>query len=151
MNKSLRTGAVLLIMCSAVAMCVTARGDDHVIRPQCWDENVNGTVQHHCQVLRNDAAPAPRAAEQAPPPAPPQAAGHPPYFVSPYPVRPWPTTACLYGPPPCPVYYDRWPAPAYGPQPPPYYVPPPGFYPYTPPYYGPGFRFGFGPFSIWIP
>jgi hypothetical protein len=56
-----------------------ALADDHMIRPQCYEENVNGEVHRHCEVnrpnkaapphVRNDAgAPPPAPEPQAPPP-----------------------------------------------------------------------------------
>jgi hypothetical protein len=84
--------------------------DRNVIKPTCWEENVGSQVQRHCEVKRprpgalvdtDQAVPPPPPAAAAPPP--PAAAPPPTYYAQP-PVRPWPTQACLYGPPPCPVY-----------------------------------------------
>jgi hypothetical protein len=149
MNKlPLWTGAVLLIMSSAVAMCATAHAADQMIRPQCWESNENGVPQRHCEVDR----PIKPGVSHPPAPAAPSAhAGPPPVYAGPPPVRAWPTRQCLYGPPPCPVYYDYGPAPAYGPMAPAFGYPPPGYYPYPPPYYGPPpFVIGVGPFQFWF-
>jgi hypothetical protein len=91
-------GAIGLVL----ALSVPALADDHVIRPTCWEENVNGVPQRHCEVIRDS---------KSPPvvPQPRQAYVPPPEYVAP-PVRPWATQACHYSYP-CPVYYDRWPAP----------------------------------------
>jgi hypothetical protein len=68
----------------ALAGIASAHADDHVIRPQCWEENVNGQVQRHCEVKRADA---PKPAQQPPArrplydtdqPVPPPAAAAPP-------------------------------------------------------------------------
>jgi hypothetical protein len=153
MSKQNRTIAIMLGASAALATIIlmtAAHADDHVIRPNCWDENVNGEVHRHCAVHRPQAAAAPSqpSVQESPPvttPNPPVAAPTyppPPYYGAP-PMRAWPTQACAYGPPPCPVYYDRGPAPLV---PPPYYGPPP--YPYYP---GPLFAFGFGPFRFWVP
>ena len=41
-----------------------AYADDHVIRPDCWEENVNGEVHRHCEVKRD----APKTAQPQQPP-----------------------------------------------------------------------------------
>jgi hypothetical protein len=99
--------------------------DDHVIRPTCWDENVNGEVHHHCEVQRPQrpqTAQVPGRAAQEPPsypsPQPPTMAAPPLYATAPY-----------GGPPPTSPYgpYGR---------------------PWVP---GPIVIFRFGPFVIWVP
>jgi hypothetical protein len=56
-----------------------ARADDHVIRPNCWDENVNGETQHHCEVNRPHRVAPPNHSPPAadPPPTPPVVVGPP--------------------------------------------------------------------------
>jgi hypothetical protein len=134
-----------------------ACADDHIIKPTCWEENVGGVPQRHCEVHRDTrVAPAPAPTQRplydtdAPVP-PPAAYGPPP---------------AAYGPPPAPYPgYQTTLPPRYWPGMPqqgrnwanpctPYvcgYGSPYG-YGYPPPYYyGPGIAFGFGPFRIWIP
>jgi hypothetical protein len=118
----------------AVLVTLPALADDHMITPQCWEENKDGQVYRHCEVHRDardkSSVPAPY------PPLPGQVAT----MMAPLPMRAWPSSQlCAYGPP-CPVYYDYRPAPPI----PPLYGPPP--------YYGPPVMvFRFGPFSFWVP
>jgi hypothetical protein len=127
-----------LLLLGALAIASPALADDHVIRPDCWEENVGSEVHRHCDVPRTARPPAARPpvyADGSPPPAAPP----PPQYYGWPPLRAWPgSSLCAYGPPPCPVYYDYAPAP---PVPPlyPAYPPPPFFY------------FGFGPFGFWVP
>jgi hypothetical protein len=149
----MKTLLALLMLGSAIP----AFADDHVIKPTCWEENINGQVQRHCEVKRADAPAAPRTPAQRPlydtdQPVPPASApqpgpayyGRPPYpgYQTTLPPRSWP------GVPqqgrnwanPCTPYVCGYGSP-YG-------------YGYPPPYYygpGPGFAFQFGPFSIWVP
>jgi hypothetical protein len=117
------------------ASASSAFADDHVIRPQCWEENKDGQLYRHCEVHRDARAP---SSVPAPEPSQqdgrsPTAAAAPPY---PPPMRAWPSSQlCAYGPP-CPVYYDYRPAP---PMPKLYGLPPPFFY------------FQFGPFGFVVP
>lgn len=134
-----------------------ARADDHMIRPQCWEENDHGVVKRHCAVA-GAGQPAPQASPQAP--QPPQAAA-PPLPYGPAPYAPQADTAGPpYGPPP--GYQSTLP-PRYWPGAPqqganyanpctPYICGYGSPYGYPPPYYyGPGFAFRFGPFQFWIP
>jgi hypothetical protein len=135
---------LLIITAALCAIALPAIADDHMIRPQCWEENKGDHVERHCSVNGADPAvrtPAPRPSS---PPAP--IAAPPPDMeapvgpdlqerreqwlrrsrTQPIPVNPCAPYACGYG------------------------HPSPRFYP--PPYYGPpAFVFGFGPFSIVIP
>jgi hypothetical protein len=133
---------IALILCIAVV-----RADDHMIRPTCWEENHNGTVERHCEVKRDDAPkpaqpPARRPLYDADQPVPPPAAAPPyPGYQTTLPPRYWP------GVPqqgrnwanPCTPYVCGYGSP-YG-------------YGYPPPYYygPPGIGFQFGPFSVWVP
>jgi hypothetical protein len=129
------------------ASASSAFADDHTIRPQCWDENVNGEIHHHCDVHRN--APPPSEIQPGGKPAPPPAYAPPPQAYAPqarygppgYSLPPWAANHPFY-PPPLPFYWY----PEYIPPQPPSYPAPPTYYGY-----GPSFGFRFGPFSFWVP
>lgn len=128
-----------------VMLASPALADDHVIKPQCWDENVNGTVQRHCEVQRNaqerplpPSGPAPEPSPDAPQVAAPQQ--YPGVIYDQYGVPHYPNPPGYYGPPP--VYFQPGYQPGYG------YGP--GYYP---PFGVPGplAVFRFGPFRFVIP
>jgi hypothetical protein len=124
------------LFATALTLVATfALADDHVIRPQCWEENVNGEIHRHCEVHRD----VPGKSASVPAPEPSQSA-----------------VSSLSAPAvAAPPYYDPSSAFArhyYG-----YDLPhPPGYQSTLPPRYWPGYRppalvFRFGPFSIWVP
>jgi hypothetical protein len=51
----LKITALILLIMIAVAVLQRARADDHVIRPDCWEENRGGQVYRHCDVHRPEA------------------------------------------------------------------------------------------------
>jgi hypothetical protein len=112
----------LMVAAVAVIILTSARADDHMIRPQCWEENLgNGQVGRHCAVP-GTPMPSPQA-RAAPLPATP-IAPHPP---SPPAATPSPPQEPLYEPPGShggyggytstlpPQYWPGAPRPAYGP------------------------------------
>jgi hypothetical protein len=136
------SAALLAIFCSTSSYAA-----DNVIRPQCWEENVNGTPERHCEVRRAEQPPPaarpaqrPLYANGAPPPPPPSIRPYTgPASEAP---RYWSNGTGPFYPPPGPAYYEL-----------PYYAasPPYPYYYGAPCCYGPGFAFGFGPFRFWIP
>jgi hypothetical protein len=140
-HLALACECALLAVLGLTLCAQTVLAADNVIRPTCWDENVNGEVHHHCEVNRPDSKspmpPQPHVANAPPPPD----YGPPPYV----PPQAW-------GPPP---YRIAWCAPYEGPHCTRYYPPPPQAWAYYPPpayYYPPPFfAFGFGPFNFVVP
>jgi hypothetical protein len=114
------------------AFSFPALADDHVIRPDCWEENHAGVVERHCEVRRPDP---PRAATSSPPPI----AATPPIEA--------PPPAYAYARPP--IYQSTLPRWYWPDVPQNVYAPPPYPYAYAPP--PPDLVFQFGPFRMWIP
>lgn len=145
-----RVTFILLLLTSV------AYADEHVIRPTCWEENVGGVPQRHCQVNRpGNPAGAPPAAPQSGPPM----AGQPPagYYPSGQPESPpYGPPEGPGGPPFAPSYGYTSTLGPYGPRGG-YYGPPPPYAYGPPPYYGqpwipgPLAVFRFGPFGFVIP
>jgi hypothetical protein len=149
-------GTIIAVLVGIVLWNYSAHADDHMIRPTCWEENHNGVVERHCEVIRpgqSHSTPIPPTAQQPAPTPEPQQAELPP----PPPSYPSPRSApfrselvdgpggrVFLGAPPS--YYRPPVAGGYyvGPQ---YYPPPPQPY-YAPP---PFFAFGFGPFTFVVP
>jgi hypothetical protein len=141
----------LLLAGAAIMMCSSASADEHMIRPTCWEENVNGEVHRHCEVQREpspsvSAVPEPSQAIPQPPSAavpPPQYSYGSQYDGSYLNPSGRPPTSFYHGPFPNPPGY-------YGP-PPAYFQPGYGYYPGPLGIPGPLAVFRFGPFRFVIP
>ena len=120
---------------TSVLLLVTVQATHaEMIKPTCWEENVNGEVHRNCKVNRPEEA-------HKPPPVQPHVAAAPP---------PQPDTYAppAYGPPPRLPFNGRW----VGPQSMPRDFGPGGngvpYYGYGPP---PLTMLSFGPFTIVVP
>jgi len=124
----------------SLLLATAAQADDHMIRPTCWEENVNGVVHRNCAVNRPPSPQAgrPEGRVAASPPAP--TSGPPPE----------PAIGPPAGPNPCHPY-----APGYCPAPPGAlrWYPNAGAWSAPPPYYYPGplVVFRVGPFTVVVP
>jgi hypothetical protein len=120
---------LLLITALLASTAALAANGDHTIKPNCWDENVNGETQHHCEVERPQAAPnhAPHGAPHGRPyagtvyPYGPQPDPYLPGVMPPgaYARAPYPNSDAFYPPGsyygPRPYYWSGYYGAAYGP------------------------------------
>jgi hypothetical protein len=67
-----------LLLASVMVWSSAALANNHMIKPDCWEENHNGQVFRHCEVNPNAQTVAPQASppEQEPPLAAPPAPGY---------------------------------------------------------------------------
>jgi hypothetical protein len=128
-----------LLFCILLLTPSMAWADEHMIRPTCWEENVDGVMQRHCSVNRPTQAAKPPTRTAVPISGPQEAAEPPPM---PPPAAP---SAIAHGPsyPYAPGYGYTSTLGPYGPR---------GGYYGPPPYYGPPLAvLRFGPFGVVIP